>query len=759
VIIDRTRQLIQDALKRQRDSTANGSETSGDKSCSEYSSGKRPASTTWPWSIKPSLAVLWGVCWMFAMVGMFPQLPPGWGNMNQQDIKAEEYARHGHTYGVGMTSGEYRSELTGSGANTTNIVSQPSTNATAQQSHHPLQGSGSGSVMSSANDQHLSWAGNLQPSSASNAIGARLAPGNSTQPQMRQGHPGHSQPITSLQPALPQQLPAAVSSRSAHADSLSPQGVPSFHHHHHSALQPHPSGQQISLSQHQPQAASLDIHHQLPVSQSTLPSASASANSGHIPSVAWPTNQIGEFPATVAASLPIRFQRRFSNVRQPWDLDQPGLGIKQSPSSPYRPYNAALHQQTHTRTPSVCSPASQPLFAAAGVSWNSHQQPAYGDPGTPSTPSYLGHSRSSFDAGIPNIQHPESFARHQHQQNVFSVSGSEHSYDLSSLSYPPSPATHNVQRHSHRMDSINADTVLTARTVEDLSNAAAAANEHPIDDSMDDTLDGFSSRRGHTHKRNEEPPRDDSGKMICRFQNSCGGITFERKCEWSKHMDKHERPYKCQASGCEKLQGFTYSGGLLRHQREVHKMHGGTKESLHCPFENCKRAGGPGFTRKENLQEHIRRVHRRNTDGAELLAGSKRDLETLEMTDPLLRSELGAELAVGDGEEIGDENIDPNVSMTGTPNNPNKRRRIHHVNGTTADIVMLDGSESTDVKSLIKRLQDQNSALSKANESLRRDVLTLTERMSKVEGYIGRRMLEESVSPSTVTHFTSMITD
>lgn len=80
-------------------------------------------------------------------------------------------------------------------------------------------------------------------------------------------------------------------------------------------------------------------------------------------------------------------------------------------------------------------------------------------------------------------------------------------------------------------------------------------------------------------------------------------------------MDKHERPYKCQQAGCEKLQGFTYSGGLLRHQREVHKMHGGTKKALYCPEPNCKRNSGSGFTRKENLSEHIRRVHRRQTDG------------------------------------------------------------------------------------------------------------------------------------------------
>jgi hypothetical protein len=37
----------------------------GSKWCSEYSNSKPPASTTWPWSIKPSLAVIWGVCWQF----------------------------------------------------------------------------------------------------------------------------------------------------------------------------------------------------------------------------------------------------------------------------------------------------------------------------------------------------------------------------------------------------------------------------------------------------------------------------------------------------------------------------------------------------------------------------------------------------------------------------------------------------------------------------------------------------------------------
>jgi len=83
-------------------------------------------------------------------------------------------------------------------------------------------------------------------------------------------------------------------------------------------------------------------------------------------------------------------------------------------------------------------------------------------------------------------------------------------------------------------------------------------------------------------------------------------------------MDKHDRPYKCNVKGCEKLQGFTYSGGLLRHEREVHKMHGGTKKSLYCPFPDCKRSSGAGFTRKENLAEHVRRVHRRTSMSADM---------------------------------------------------------------------------------------------------------------------------------------------
>ncbi|KAL8692913.1 MAG: hypothetical protein Q9224_003865 [Gallowayella concinna] len=111
-------------------------------------------------------------------------------------------------------------------------------------------------------------------------------------------------------------------------------------------------------------------------------------------------------------------------------------------------------------------------------------------------------------------------------------------------------------------------------------------------------------------RRSEEPPRNPSGQITCIHPKCARELPiFARKCEWTKHMDKHTRPYVCNLPGCEKVRGFTYSGGLSRHQREVHRQHGGPKASYMCPHKDCKRSTGSGFSRKENLQEHLRRVH------------------------------------------------------------------------------------------------------------------------------------------------------
>ncbi|UKZ65817.1 uncharacterized protein TrAtP1_007007 [Trichoderma atroviride] len=119
-----------------------------------------------------------------------------------------------------------------------------------------------------------------------------------------------------------------------------------------------------------------------------------------------------------------------------------------------------------------------------------------------------------------------------------------------------------------------------------------------------------SSRIKPIIKPEREVHKKSDGKFHCPLDDCKEELrAFSRKCEWNKHMDKHERPYRCPAEGCENLPGFTYSGGLLRHEREVHGKHGGPKNTVNCPHPNCKRHTGKGFSRQENLNEHLRRVH------------------------------------------------------------------------------------------------------------------------------------------------------
>jgi hypothetical protein len=118
-------------------------------------------------------------------------------------------------------------------------------------------------------------------------------------------------------------------------------------------------------------------------------------------------------------------------------------------------------------------------------------------------------------------------------------------------------------------------------------------------------------------------------------------------------MDKHDRPYKCPAEGCEKLPGFTYSGGLLRHEREVHNKHGGPRKQLNCPHMNCKRHTGKGFSRQENLNEHLRRVH---TDASALAQnGHTQGDETEE--DALGGEVPGAKRKRASRGTVGDEDV------------------------------------------------------------------------------------------------------
>ncbi|PHH75965.1 hypothetical protein CDD82_4202 [Ophiocordyceps australis] len=125
------------------------------------------------------------------------------------------------------------------------------------------------------------------------------------------------------------------------------------------------------------------------------------------------------------------------------------------------------------------------------------------------------------------------------------------------------------------------------------------------------TRAGEQSASGHgASKPNRHVYKQNDGKYHCPLPDCNEGVrTFVLRSAWNKHMDKHERPYRCPAPKCEKIPGFTYWGGLMRHEREVHRKHGGPRVKVYCPHPNCKRHSGNGFSRQENLTEHLRRVH------------------------------------------------------------------------------------------------------------------------------------------------------
>lgn len=172
-------------------------------------------------------------------------------------------------------------------------------------------------------------------------------------------------------------------------------------------------------------------------------------------------------------------------------------------------------------------------------------------------------------------------------------------------------------------------------------------------------------------------------------------------------MDKHDRPYKCNFQGCEKLQGFTYSGGLLRHEREVHKMHGGTKKSLFCPFADCKRSSGSGFTRKENLAEHIRRVHRRTSISV--------DLGHLIIPREQRQSSVAADVRLPSGSQY-ERIVEEDEAQLAL-----KRKR-------TPDVDLPEEQDDSDIRSEVKRLRREAEEKDARLRQLEAAVMALQQR-------------------------------
>ncbi|KAM0715320.1 hypothetical protein Q7P37_008818 [Cladosporium fusiforme] len=178
------------------------------------------------------------------------------------------------------------------------------------------------------------------------------------------------------------------------------------------------------------------------------------------------------------------------------------------------------------------------------------------------------------------------------------------SYQDVSTAYASTIAAHPPNSYARRVTAPTFDNAFFSRPI-----APSQNTQHvPLASSRISPGDGM---EGHNIQRavtRGDPPQAYDGKYYCDFAPECAGQYFDRKGEWSKHMDKHDRPYRCPQPQCSGRAGFTSSGGLLRHEREVHGSRA-SKEQLYCTIPECVRSSGKGFSRKYNLKEHLRRVH------------------------------------------------------------------------------------------------------------------------------------------------------
>ncbi|ORY19505.1 hypothetical protein BCR34DRAFT_552253 [Clohesyomyces aquaticus] len=488
----------------------------------EYAGNQRPLSTTWPWSIKPSLAVLWGVCWMF------------YDNASQNGNSRVPQTRFLQEEWLG----------------------------------------------------NLGW-GAPQPNQSDFDFGRELITGTQTAAGEQQSPFGHA-------PSGPRDL-----------RHLSLHHVPTHQHSLNRGSADHRgpiTGRRGSSAFQGPTA-------------SAAPTYNTYASASHASSIRprHTNNFSPEFPGFATTQV---FTGSIPQQQLHVDTNTEDWPFSFSSPLPQR-HGSEGHLNAHTPVIQITdsngsqAPDNVGFAPPQHLDYSSYNTYEHSLPRQPQAPHLNLNNISNFPPSQYNMggncdHSPIQNTQIRMHERTPSTNSNSNMPTPVSIAAPHSPLRSPITERGHE------------RRPSNTSSLAPERQDSEEQSSQDgDENDDLSPRRNHAYKRSEEPPRNREGKMFCKHKE-CTNMTFDRKCEWSKHMDKHDRPYKCNVKGCEKLQGFTYSGGLLRHEREVHKMHGGTKKSLFCPFTDCKRSSGAGFTRKENLAEHVRRVHRRTSMSSDM---------------------------------------------------------------------------------------------------------------------------------------------
>ncbi|KAK6515744.1 hypothetical protein TWF281_004334 [Arthrobotrys megalospora] len=213
-------------------------------------------------------------------------------------------------------------------------------------------------------------------------------------------------------------------------------------------------------------------------------------------------------------------------------------------------------------------------------------------------------SRTQPDPPPPSFRHSHTLSPGPRRSSVPSSSRS-HSQGspLDSSLYPRVESRHTFHQPNHYIQtSPPAPLYNDWQPTEDFSDLADSEGHNEEDTSEYLDLESFEDmdvdrsgaayqvRRGPTSPSTSlsSPGTDPSfdldrrgtGNYTCPEGMHCkkGGVygddlvIFRRNCEFKRHLQKHEKPFKCDEPGCPNKSGFARSDQLRRHKINVHRV-------------------------------------------------------------------------------------------------------------------------------------------------------------------------------------------
>ncbi|KAM0720208.1 hypothetical protein Q7P37_004344 [Cladosporium fusiforme] len=684
----------------------------------EYPDARHPLSTTWPWAIKPSLAVLWGVCWMF----IDPYYWNKEGNLVIRQGNREILIPHEQL-------DQFHSEL-----DSARQITSQSLTRTAAASSNSLAPTAQGSIRNTANNnnnrtrihsQMLTAGGAprvIYPQSRLTRTSGIFRPmPAATSRSPKAVRMAAAQPHTSsLQPSLDRS--AQRTSAYGGGESSNPFCLSSYGVDVEAAAQNQAAGSLLGLASNTTNT---------PAPYSAPPSAGARADLSVAGSWLPQEANFHQADPTTAYNNAYLHDQQAAAVYSEWQQSnhtihatplypQPqnrgslalDTGLPPSrprstsqvtptitlsiPQQPYTPDSQAQPQDSHT-TSATSNYAPNGFESVSFIDQNTFSFDQRSFPNNRFTMAEVSVAPQVGQIASPISDHPSLSRPISPSQNVQNVHMEEQMVRKRSFSEmsqgPPQPQQ---QQQQQQLPPPQMQMQPQPQPVEQHQSPQPPSYENSPGGGMEDV-------QGHKVQRNikrGDPPQAHDGKYYCNFAPECTGQYFDRKCEWSKHMDKHDRPYRCPQPQCAKLQGFTYSGGLLRHEREVHGKHGGPKEQLRCTVAECKRHTGKGFTRKENLNEHLRRVH--GITAPDAASQQQQHASQQQLRQIAADAAPGADLMETPASrysEAGDMD-DLNAATPAYPEIANKRRRLE------AGLSPRSGSDDLEME--LQRLKQDN---------------------------------------------------